>query len=137
MAELNKLLNRYPDRISAHVLTTKPGNLSDSQTREDNVATHSFLKPAISYLKDPQGTEAHLFCAKTSGFVAFYAPSGQLLFKGGITATRGQKGENPGVSAIVALLNGRHPSLTEAPVHGCSLQEQRPAPLESAALFNK
>jgi len=120
MAELNKLMNRFPGRIAAHVVSIQTAEVSDSQTQADkNVKSSDPI-----FYSDKDNGEAHLFGAKNSGFVAFYAPNGRLLFKGGITSARGHKGDNPGASAIVALLNGRNPPVNEAPVYGCSLLKQ-------------
>jgi hypothetical protein len=51
-----------------------------------------------------------------------YDARGALLFSGGITGARAHAGDNPGRSALVALLNrqsGTHASTTN--VFGCSL----------------
>ena len=61
------------------------------------------------------------FGAETSGYVLLYDTHGKLLFKGGITGSRGHAGDNAGESAIVALLEGEKPVLTRTKVYGCSL----------------
>ena len=136
MAELKKLLTRYPDRIAAHILSIKTGEMSDSQTRADGLESLIPL-PATALLGDNEGNEARLFGAKNSGFVVFYGPNGHLLFKGGITPPRGHKGDNPGASAIIALLNGRNPPSNQAPVNGCSLADQSKPCLQTTALLSK
>jgi len=78
----------------------------------------------VAIHEDTNTTEAHLFGAKTSGFVVFYAPSGQLLFKGGIAAAPGHKGDNPGAKAIIALLSGQNPNSNQTPLYGCNLVER-------------
>jgi hypothetical protein len=50
-----------------------------------------------------------------------YDRDGRLLFQGGITISRGHAGDNPGRSALVALLNHELVSEVETPVYGCSL----------------
>jgi hypothetical protein len=71
--------------------------------------------------EDPNGAEAQLFGAETSGYVLLYDTLGQLLFKGGITGSRGHAGDNAGENAIVSLLTGQGASAKQAPVYGCSL----------------
>jgi len=59
--------------------------------------------------------------AETSGYVLLYDRSGQLRFRGGITAGRGHAGDNAGEDAVVALVTGRPASRQQTPVYGCSL----------------
>jgi hypothetical protein len=135
MAELNKLMSRFPGRVAAHVVSIQTREVSDSQTQVEKDT--SMKSPDMSLYNDTEDGEAHLFGAKNSGFVAFYGPDGRLLFKGGITSARGNKGDNPGASAIVALLNGRNPPSTQAPVYGCSLGKQSQGLLQTTALLTR
>jgi hypothetical protein len=64
--------------------------------------------PGVSETVD-DGREARLFGAATSGQTMVYDRNGRLLFSGGITAARGHLGDNPGASAITALLEGPVP----------------------------
>jgi hypothetical protein len=137
MAELNNLLTRYPDRIAAHILSINPGELSDSQTQADGLQNSSIHSSAVALHRDTERNEAHLFRAENSGFVVFYGPNGHLLFKGGITPPRGHKGDNPGASAIIALLNGRNPPSNQAPVNGCSLVDQSKPCFQTTAFLTK
>jgi hypothetical protein len=50
-----------------------------------------------------------------------YAPTGKLLFSGGITASRGHEGDNVGRSAIVSFILNGHAPVNHTPVFGCSL----------------
>ena len=51
----------------------------------------------------------------------FTAPSGELLFSGGITGSRGHAGQNSGEDAVIALVNGHSLPLTHSHVFGCDL----------------
>jgi hypothetical protein len=52
--------------------------------------------PGIRVIRDQGGRKAHRFDVEGSGHVLLYAPSGKLLFSGGITASRGGEGDNAG-----------------------------------------
>ena len=67
--------------------------------------------------------EATRFGALTSGHVLLYGADAALLFSGGITASRGHVGENPGRSAIVTLLSGQRPERGRTPTFGCLLPD--------------
>lgn len=73
---------------------------------------------------DNDAAEARLFGSQTSGQVMLYDINGQLLFKGGITASRGHSGDNDGRRAIVSLLTQRSEDRAETPVFGCPLFEE-------------
>jgi len=72
---------------------------------------------------DENGAEAQRFQSKTSGQTVLYAPSGELLFHGGITIARGHEGDNPGVDVIESLLQHKDaaPVAASTPVFGCEL----------------
>ena len=70
---------------------------------------------------DPDGREARRFGVKGSGHVLLYEPSGDLVFSGGITPSRGHEGDNPGRSAVIDLINGGRAAVHRTPVFGCPL----------------
>jgi hypothetical protein len=72
-------------------------------------------------IRDQGGVEARRFDVEGSGHVLLYAPSGKLLFSGGITPSRGHEGDNAGRSAIVSLILRGHAPVDHTPVFGCSL----------------
>jgi hypothetical protein len=53
--------------------------------------------------------------------VVLYAPSGKLLFTGGITVSRGHQGNNPGREALISCLTTNNSNDTLWPVFGCPL----------------
>jgi len=120
LTELNRLISRYPERIAAHILVLN----SEKDRPKSGLWGKSAAMTSVAIHEDTNGTEAHRFGAKTSGFVLFYAPSGQLLFKGGIAAGPGHKGDNAGAKAIIALLSGQNPTSTQTPVYGCAFVER-------------
>ena len=70
---------------------------------------------------DDGGREARLFGSVTSGSVLLYGKSGELLFHGGITASRGHTGQNVGLSELERAIQTGVPSTASTPVFGCSL----------------
>lgn len=78
--------------------------------------------PGLSCGIDDDGREARRFGAETSGFVVVYDAHGRLVFRGGITAGRGQAGEGAARHALLDCLRGEGPPPTrDWPVFGCPL----------------
>ena len=85
--------------------------------------------PFVHLIDDPAGREANRFGARTSGLVALYGHDGRLLFRGGITVSRGHEGDNEGRRALLDLIQGNRSSCPrQTPVFGCPIF---PAPLPS------
>lgn len=82
--------------------------------------------PGVRVFEDREASVAQSFGVFTSGQTLLYDARGNLLFKGGITAFRGHSGDNPGRSAIAALVRGDTPLQDTlpvvTPVFGCSLR---------------
>jgi hypothetical protein len=114
------LLARTEGRVAAQVLFFKPDKFSGDWVHSDLWRSAAAI-PGVVVREDTNGAQAHLFGAETSGYVLLYDTHGQLLFKGGITGSRGHAGENAGENAIIARLQGQAVSLKQTPVYGCSL----------------
>jgi hypothetical protein len=118
--ELNRLLARCHSGVAAQVWFYKPAGFSEDWTRSSLWRSAAAI-PGVTVKEDPDGAQARLFGAETSGFVLLYDSHGQLRFKGGITGSRGHAGDNAGEDAVVLLLTGRETGLKQTPVYGCSL----------------
>jgi hypothetical protein len=120
LRELDGLLAETQNRVSVTVVFTIPDGVPVHWEQGDlwNSATSI---PGLRVIRDQGGREAHRFDVKGSGHVLLYAPSGKLLFSGGITASRGHEGGNVGRSAIVSFIHNGHASVNHTPVFGCSL----------------
>jgi hypothetical protein len=71
---------------------------------------------------DDDGKEARIFGTQTSGLVLLYDARGNLLFRGGITGSRGHTGDNYGADRLAAVLDSGHPAPdSPSPVFGCAL----------------
>jgi hypothetical protein len=118
--ELNHLLAQVGDHISAEVLFLKPKKLPSDWDKTD-LWRSAMAIPGVKVAEDLDGVQANIFGAETSGSVLLYDTRGRLLFKGGITASRGHIGDNVGEDAVISLCQGHAASLNQAPVYGCSL----------------
>jgi hypothetical protein len=118
--ELNRLLARCDGNISTHVFFFRPKGSPEDWTHthlRQNVAAI----PGVTVQDDVDDVLAQKFGAETSGYVLLYNPQGELLFRGGITGSRGHEGDNAGESSIALLVAGQNASVTQTPVYGCSL----------------
>lgn len=120
MEELNRLLAQCGGQVAARVVFFKPEPVSNDWVQTDLWRSAEAI-PGVSVQEDTNGAEARLFGAETSGYVLLYDTQGQLLFRGGITGSRGHAGDNAGESAISSLLDGHVAGLQQTPVYGCSL----------------
>jgi hypothetical protein len=120
IAELAELMARARQRPQAFVLFIKPAGTTENWEQTDLWQRASGI-PSVSVVRDDNGVEAARFGAVTSGQALLYDAAGSLRFEGGTTAARGHVGENPGVDALLALLGGETPRLTNTPVYGCGL----------------
>jgi hypothetical protein len=118
--ELDGLLAQTQNRVSAIVVFTIPDGVPAGWEQGD-LWNSAITIPGLRVISDPGGREAHRFDVEGSGHVLLYAPSGKLLFSGGITASRGHEGDNVGRSAVVSFILEGHASVSQTPVFGCSL----------------
>jgi hypothetical protein len=77
--------------------------------------------PGIECGLDVDGKIAIRYGAKVSGTVICLDGLGHQLYRGGITISRGHRGENPGKAAVRNILNWKKPDRFTAPVFGCNL----------------
>jgi hypothetical protein len=125
--ELSRLRGRARSELAISVVFVKPATVN--QAIDDNVNSAKAI-PGAAIIDDEDGSEAARFGALTSGHVLLYDSAGNLLYNGGITASRGHRGDSAGQTAILSMLNGRAPQagqlpLSQAPVFGCALPKRR------------
>jgi hypothetical protein len=118
--ELAVVMAASGSRMTARVLFFVP----EGATREwweTDLWQKAAAIPAVTPVVDRGGTLQRVFGAETSGSVAVYDGAGRLQFNGGLTAARGQRGENPGRLSLISLLEtGAAARMT--PVFGCPLR---------------
>ena len=120
IGELASIMAHSQGRLSAYVLFIKPEGSSDNWEETDLWQNASHI-PGVKVIMDGDGREARQFRATTSGQTVLYDSHGDLLFSGGITASRGHSGDNAGQNAIVSLVNAEVPNQTVTSVFGCPL----------------
>lgn len=103
------------------VTATLPADADEQWRRTDTVRDATAL-PYANVAWDVDGVEASRFGAATSGAVRLYASSGELLFAGGVTPSRGHEGDSAGRDRLLALLRGDDTTpQPPTPVFGCRL----------------
>jgi hypothetical protein len=120
IGELDQLMANCQGRLSAQVWFIKPAGTPADWTDTDLWHRTSAI-PGVTVHRDDDGVEARRFQAETSGQTLLYAQNGQLLFRGGITISRGHAGDNPGLDALQALLEHKSSKQVQTPVFGCPL----------------
>ncbi len=120
LEELKSVLASCEGKVAAHVYFLSPSRTPSAWTLTQSWHEASRI-PGLTVRYDTDGYLAELFGAESSGEVRLYNPRGQLLFRGGITAARGQTGLNTGEETLLALIKGGKAAISQTPVYGCSL----------------
>jgi hypothetical protein len=77
--------------------------------------------PGAQTVWDDGGREALRFGARTSGYALLYGAAGNLLFKGGVTGSRGHEGDNFGIDELSTAIATGRPAPHASLVFGCDL----------------
>ncbi|HMJ15106.1 MAG TPA: hypothetical protein VK524_27015 [Polyangiaceae bacterium] len=125
IAELAQLMGRVEGQARAHVLLIRPPGAEPGWERTDLWRSAAAI-PGVRVHADVGGAEAALFQASTSGQTVVYDAAGHLLFRGGITSSRGHEGDNVGRQRIMSLLTRGHADRSDSKVFGCSLDSRAP-----------
>ena len=122
LEEFDSIVAQCPDRLSVQVICMPYDNLAEPVECSRNWGRAQRIS-GVTIVKDLHGAEVRRFAAETSGETRLYGPEGELLFHGGITASRGHVGDNPGQIAILDFVrHGAHARApVSAPVFGCFL----------------
>jgi hypothetical protein len=120
LAELGDLLARSRGGCDAVLLQYHP---SDG-TPEWPVDTTPRLLGGVKVpvVLDRGGEIASAIGAETSGHAVLVDAAGKVRFHGGLTIARSHRGRSPAQDAILEVLAGGHPTMTTAPVYGCTLE---------------
>lgn len=131
--ELERIMTRAGKSMAAFVIFVGPheerrtGGLLDVRERARAL-------PNVRVFEDE--SEARVFGAATSGQVLLYDEQGTLVFRGGITPSRGHEGTSVGGEAVRRFLTAGGtgaalPAASSAPasdVYGCALFDARTRP---------
>lgn len=120
LAELAELMRELGGSVAAYVLLVKPRDVHGEWDSGSHARARAI--PGVTVVADESGVEAQRFGARTSGQTLVYDAAGRLVFSGGITARRGETGDNAGRRQIVTRLRGHAESAAQqGPVFGCPL----------------
>jgi hypothetical protein len=122
IGELALLMAQSQGQVKAHVWFLRPAGMTEEWTKTDLWESAAAI-PGVQVHTDEAGVEASRFRAKTSGQTVLYDRDGALMFQGGITLARGHSGDNPGRSAVTAMLDDGLLGMVKTPVFGCALAE--------------
>jgi hypothetical protein len=123
IAELAVLMGRVEKHARAHVLFIRPPGADPGWEKTDLWRSAAAI-PGVRVRADVRGAEASLFRASTSGQIVVYDAAGRLLFRGGITSSRGHEGDNVGRQRLVSLLTSGYADRSDSKVFGCSLGDR-------------
>jgi hypothetical protein len=118
--ELARIVARSQGQLAAYVLFIKPSG-TPLNWEKTALWRNAAAIPGVKVRSDYGSTEARHFDASTSGQTILFNRDGQLLFTGGITATRGHSGENEGSDAIIDLVTTGKTRHKKTLVFGCAL----------------
>lgn len=123
VGELERLMVNLKDRVDLKAVFLKPTDAQDEWVRGYAWNAVQRLSGQESVI-DPGGIEAKRFGVETSGQVLLYDQNGGLLFRGGITPSRGHMGNSAGRKAILGFFEeGNIDLVKESPVFGCSIRK--------------
>jgi len=122
LTELENLLAVSGDRLETHVVFIAPVDADTSWQDSELWAQARGLK-GVSCHADEGRYETTLFGARTSGTCLLYATDGRLLFRGGLTAARGESGASDGRRALARLALGLDSPVSATSSFGCPLFE--------------
>ncbi len=120
VSELGRILSRAPNACEVCILLYKPAGEPDAWV-EGPLPDEVRLQGG-SIRIDADGSMAGRLGATTSGQVMLYDAAGLLCFEGGITASRGHRGDSLGGGVLTRLLRGETTDKSGSPVFGCSIQ---------------
>ena len=118
--ELGEVLARTSNHPKTYVLLLKPSTF-DAGWEQTDLWRRAAALPGVIVLRDDDGSEARRFGVETSGQTLLYDGGGALVFRGGITGSRGHAGDNAGAAALVTLLTSGQADRSETSVFGCPL----------------
>lgn len=124
VGELSQLMTHCQGMVSAYVVLVEPPGVAAGWSNTD-LGRSAGQIPGVQIIADKDAKLARAFHAETSGETFLYDTCCQIRFHGGITVSRGHRGENVGRWSIVGILtDDKHTDrLVETSVFGCPLHD--------------
>jgi hypothetical protein len=123
LAELTRILTQCTGELATRIVFVRPEPFEPGWEETDLWQSAERL-PDVEIIVDPAGKVADLFGARTSGETFLYDTGGQLVFHGGITASRGHEGDNAGRQAIISYVQPGKTGCATTKVFGCALLDR-------------
>ncbi len=120
ISELDRIAARCHGEVSIVVLFILPPAMDDEWAKGERWRAAAAI-PNVVVRLDREGADATRFGARTSGQTLLYDRRGELVFAGGVTASRGHAGDNPGATAVIAFARDGRAPRSSTPVFGCEL----------------
>ena len=122
--QLDRLVARHAGRFEVHVLFVIPTG-EEASWSDTDLRTRVEAIPGVHVHLDMRGRDAALLAASRSGDTMLFSPTGDLLFRGGLTASRGHAGDSIGTDALSAVLSHGGKASVAPPIFGCGLAGSR------------
>jgi len=120
LIELEKLLLKSSEPVQSIVLVYAPVDAEENWSGGLSLQMAEELAD-VQLIRDSNGEISKTFGLRTSGETVLYSVDGELLFAGGITASRGHIGANAGSATVYELLANQKTELRSTPVFGCAI----------------
>jgi len=124
-SELERLQARCDGQFAIRVVFFEPPD-ADPTWRTTSLWNRARALPHASAIVDPGGRLTAGIGATTSGTAALFHPNGELVFWGGLTASRGHEGKSTGTIALRRHITGVPCDVSRTPVFGCRLLPEEP-----------
>jgi hypothetical protein len=121
MAELAQLSVRRKPGVATPVITVLFFRPHNSGWAPNDLWKKAQTLEGANVVWDDDGLEARRFGARTSGYALLYSSEGNLLFRGGVTGSRGHQGDNFGLDELAASVDSQLPARAASRVFGCAL----------------
>lgn len=122
IAELERLMPRLKDKTDVQVVFVQPPGRSLEWVKNDLWEKAKSIY-GVKVISDSGYRETDLFGANTSGQVFFFSKTGQKIYSGGLTPSRGHMGDSVGRDHILEWMDGKNVGRKISSVFGCSLRE--------------
>ncbi|MEI8382263.1 MAG: RedB protein [Planctomycetota bacterium] len=130
LSEFASILQASRQPLTSQIVFVKPAGASAGWEKSPLWDVASEI-PGVTVICDCDGRLASKFQVTTSGHAVLYDKFGQLIFSGGITASRGHYVSNSASDSLIALVNNESSTQQCSPVFGCLLVNQPITPLEA------
>jgi hypothetical protein len=126
IAELARLSDELQGHAQIDILLVRPVGTDDG-FEDGAIAERAARIRGARVHVDIDGVEADRFGAHASGTTLLYSRDGTLVFRGGLTISRGHEGRSAAHDRIVALVKSdRSDAVAETPVFGCATEDVVP-----------